>query len=610
MFLTFGAPQALWLLLGVPLIWLAHLVTRTNFNPRQRFTQAAARSLLLTALALGLARPVISSTSSHQSIVYAVDVSHSVASHAIEAAAAKIDELNTALQPSHTRIVTFGKRAATTASTAALRQLAKSRTDAPAADGPDGSASDLEAALYAARGELAPEHVPRIVLFSDGHPTAGDVGSGVTHLAADRIPVSVEPLAPRTIADSWVDAVDLPAHIATGASQPVTVTVGSQRDGSGEITLKATALNLTGKPAARTGAAARHRGGPPRGDVSEGIDAGRARFHRRRAGRLRRRGPALRPRRSARGQQRAGQRGVGRSAAQGALRRRRAVERPLSRRRARRRRLRRDGPSGVGVSDHGRRPRAVRRRGRQRRPAKGHPRCRDDDTDRLGREGRRRAARGRRRGGVRRERLSQDADRTADAGHLRAQGRAGSRAGHRARSIVEHGRKLDGADQDGGTGRGRRPDRRAVDRHPHLQRQVRLGRDAAQRRQESRRHPQEDRGDRPWRTHVDLPGGRAGLLRAAQCQGPREARHPALGRPLVSRRVRGAGQEDDRGAHHGVDGCGRAIGRSGAAQEPRDVGQRPRLCRRRCGAGPGDLRQGSQECRPRPGSTRRRSRRS
>jgi Ca-activated chloride channel homolog len=254
--LTFGEPQALWLLLGVPLIWLAHFVTRTNFNPRQRFTQAAARSLLLAALALGLARPVISSTSSHQSIVYAVDVSHSVASHAIEAAAVKIDELNTALQPSHTRIVTFGKRATATASTATLRQLAKSRTDAPAADGPDGSASDIEAALYAARGELAPEHVPRIVLFSDGHPTAGDVGSGVTHLAADRIPVSVEPLAPRTIADSWIDAVDLPAHIATGASQPVTVTVGSQREGSGEITLKATALNLTGKPAARTGAAA------------------------------------------------------------------------------------------------------------------------------------------------------------------------------------------------------------------------------------------------------------------------------------------------------------------------------------------------------------------
>ena len=127
MSLTFGAPAALWLLLGVPLIWLAHLVTRTNFNPRQRVAQAAARSLLLAALALGLARPVISSTSSQQSIVYAVDVSHSVASHVIEAAAARIDELNAAVRPSHTRIVTFGKRATTAASTDALRQLAISR---------------------------------------------------------------------------------------------------------------------------------------------------------------------------------------------------------------------------------------------------------------------------------------------------------------------------------------------------------------------------------------------------------------------------------------------------------------------------------------------------
>ena len=87
MTLTWGAPAALWLLLGVPLVWLADLVARTNFNPRQRLLQKIVRSLLLTALALGLARPVISSSSSHQSIVYAVDVSHSVASHAIEAAA-------------------------------------------------------------------------------------------------------------------------------------------------------------------------------------------------------------------------------------------------------------------------------------------------------------------------------------------------------------------------------------------------------------------------------------------------------------------------------------------------------------------------------------------
>ena len=238
MTLTWGAPAALWLLLGVPLVWLADLVARTNFNPRQRLLQKTVRSLLLAAVALALARPVVSSSSSHQSIVYAVDVSDSVASHAIESAAARIDELNAALRPSHTRIVTFGRDAVTLGSTEALRQLARTRTQAASAGGPDGSSTDLESALYAARGELAPEHVPRIVVFTDGHPTAGDTGSAVTHLAAERIPVSVEPLVPRSIGDAWIDSFDVSSRITSGALLTATVTVGSQRSDQGEIELR------------------------------------------------------------------------------------------------------------------------------------------------------------------------------------------------------------------------------------------------------------------------------------------------------------------------------------------------------------------------------------
>ena len=238
MTLTWGAPAALWLLLAIPLVWLADLVARTNFNRRQRLLQKAIRSLLLAAVALGLARPVLSSASSHQSLVYAVDVSDSVASHAIETAAARIDELNTAIRPSHTRIVTFGRDAVAVESTAALRQLAKTRTEPGDKGGPDGSSTDLEAALYAARGELAPEHVPRVVLFSDGHPTGGDTGSAVTHLAAERIPVSVEPLAARSIGDAWVDSMDVAPRITSGAPVVAIVTIGSQRVDQGELELR------------------------------------------------------------------------------------------------------------------------------------------------------------------------------------------------------------------------------------------------------------------------------------------------------------------------------------------------------------------------------------
>jgi hypothetical protein len=57
---TWTTPLALWLLAAVPLVWLALGVARTTFNPRQRRLQAAIRSLLLVALALALARPVLS----------------------------------------------------------------------------------------------------------------------------------------------------------------------------------------------------------------------------------------------------------------------------------------------------------------------------------------------------------------------------------------------------------------------------------------------------------------------------------------------------------------------------------------------------------------------
>jgi Ca-activated chloride channel homolog len=235
--MTWTAPGALWLLLALPLVWLAHVVARTNFNSRQRWTQAALRSLLLAALALALARPVMSGNSTHQSVVYAVDVSHSVSSRAIEEAAGKIEELNRTLRPAHSRIVAFGTTVATVESTADLRRLAQvdpSRVD----EAVDRRGTDLEAALDGARAQLAPGHIPRLVLFSDGQPTAGDTGAAVTRLASERIPVSIEPIAPRSLGDTWIDTLDLPGHISTGAPFVATVGIGSQREGTAVVELR------------------------------------------------------------------------------------------------------------------------------------------------------------------------------------------------------------------------------------------------------------------------------------------------------------------------------------------------------------------------------------
>jgi hypothetical protein len=173
--LTWTTPSALWLLLAIPLIWIAHRAARTNFNPRQRRLQAAVRTLLVASLAVALARPVVSSRSSRESIVYAVDVSQSVGTPAILAAAQRIDEMNAGARPDHSRIVVFGATSRALDGTPALRQLAQADPAARTADDVDRGGTDLEGALDAARGELAAGHVSRIVLFTDARQTAGDL---------------------------------------------------------------------------------------------------------------------------------------------------------------------------------------------------------------------------------------------------------------------------------------------------------------------------------------------------------------------------------------------------------------------------------------------------
>jgi uncharacterized membrane protein len=231
------SPGALWLLAVVPLVFLALPYARTNFNPRQRRVQAVVRSLLLGLLALALARPVISTGSSRTSIVYLVDVSHSIGSRAIEQAADRIDGLEAALRPDHSRVMVFGHEAAPVTGTDELRAIAQADPAGEAAP-VSREESDLERALAEARAELAPGHVPRLVLFTDGRETNGDLEAAAARLAAEGIPVFTEPMAVRDLGDTWIESVVLPARIAAGALVTATVHVGTQRPAQGIVEVR------------------------------------------------------------------------------------------------------------------------------------------------------------------------------------------------------------------------------------------------------------------------------------------------------------------------------------------------------------------------------------
>ncbi len=212
--------------------------SRTNFNPRQRVLQTVVRSLIIITLALAVARPVISLASSQESVVFAVDVSASVSSKAIADAARRIDEITAALAPAYSKIVVFGADAAVLDGTEALRALAGRDVRPDQRDVVDRTGSDLERGLDAARAELRPGAVPRVVLFSDGRSTAGEVRAAVERLAAAGVPVSVEPMATRDIGDTWVDAITVPARVAPGALAATAVVVGSQRAASALVELR------------------------------------------------------------------------------------------------------------------------------------------------------------------------------------------------------------------------------------------------------------------------------------------------------------------------------------------------------------------------------------
>lgn len=248
MSITWTSPAALWLLVVVPFVWLAVRYSRTNFHARQRLVQAAARSLVLISLVLAMARPVISTGSTRLSVAYLVDVSHSIASSSITAAADRIDALTAELKPDHARILAFGSTVAVVPDTKALRAIAAADPTDP--KGPvkrDGT--DLDQALRQARAELLPGHLQRIVLFSDGHPTSGDATNGAVLLAAAGVRLFTEPMAPRDVQDTWIDRITVPEPVAAGALVTATIGVGSQRDGRALVELRDGDRVIASKPA-------------------------------------------------------------------------------------------------------------------------------------------------------------------------------------------------------------------------------------------------------------------------------------------------------------------------------------------------------------------------
>jgi Ca-activated chloride channel family protein len=239
----------------LPLIWVVAVRTRTNLSRKHLVTVSALRSLALAFLAFALAQPVWKGPTSEMSVVYALDVSRSVASDFVSDALAWIETAQREQQPAHSNIVVFAKQPAVVRDVAGARALTviDAGTGAGSAEADPASinqaATDLEAALDESLGALSRDRVKRVVLLSDGNETSGTVANVLPRLKTAGVRVFAVPARPYGDGDVWIDGIDVPTRLRSDEPVSIAVRVFSPVEISAQVSLSSGGRLLARKTA-------------------------------------------------------------------------------------------------------------------------------------------------------------------------------------------------------------------------------------------------------------------------------------------------------------------------------------------------------------------------
>ncbi len=242
--MTFASPLWLWLLSALlPIGWLAW--TGRKARSRKRLIVATLlRALALTLLALAAAKPVVIESSREISVIYAIDVSKSVAPTFLKQTIDWIRTLNERYHPAQVRYVAFASQARVLESAEDLLALQVSAESGNAAGVLDQSATDLEQALRSALSGFGAGPARRLVLVTDGNQTHGDVWRVLPRLRVERVRLFAIPAPVAVGNDAWVDAISLPEDVRQQEPLSVEVTVLSRARTNAKLTLASGAQSL------------------------------------------------------------------------------------------------------------------------------------------------------------------------------------------------------------------------------------------------------------------------------------------------------------------------------------------------------------------------------
>ena len=221
--LTFESLWPLALLAVVPLIWWFGRRSSVNLGRQHMAAATALRALTFMLVLLTLMRPVGHATTRAISVVYALDVSSSIAPRFVQAGLEWIQTANSEYAPASARYVVFAQHPILVRDLEQVPQVAV--TAAPNAERSvlHQGATNLELALDEALLGFDPDYIDRLVLMSDGNATEGDLWRVLPRLQAQRVRVYAFPAPTRAPRDAWIESIEVPSDVRR--DEPVAVTV-------------------------------------------------------------------------------------------------------------------------------------------------------------------------------------------------------------------------------------------------------------------------------------------------------------------------------------------------------------------------------------------------
>jgi len=227
-------PAWLWLLALPPVLMLLQGFSLTDMRWMQEVLVLLLRSAAIVALALALTRPRTVKEYRRVCTVFVVDVSDSVSPRQIDEARAYIREVYEKRGKNLVRIVTFAQRPHVVdipESGTPFPKLARHR-------GGQGAASDIQAAVQLAYGLYPASYIRRMVIFSDGIQTKGDLLAEAYKAADYGVKIHYRPYRSEPREEVLIRDIAMPSKVDVGKPFKLQANVYSSHTTRATFTLK------------------------------------------------------------------------------------------------------------------------------------------------------------------------------------------------------------------------------------------------------------------------------------------------------------------------------------------------------------------------------------